>query len=97
MLRKGVYMNLYKFILSGKVQGVFYRKSISQNAMMAGYRGSVKNLNDGTVEVYAELIDDELDGFLRLLQEGSPSSRVENISYTVDTNHRLDYDGFVVL
>ncbi len=90
-------MDLYRFIISGKVQGVFYRKNVSQNAMKAGYRGSVKNLIDGTVEVYAELIDDELDGFLYLLQEGSPNSNVEDINYEIDTKHRLDYDGFVVL
>jgi len=90
-------MNLYRFIISGKVQGVFYRKNVSQNAMIAGYKGSVKNLSNGTVEVYAELLDDELDGFLHLLQEGSATSNVKDINYEIDTKHRLDYDGFVVL
>ncbi|MBN2767637.1 MAG: acylphosphatase [Campylobacterales bacterium] len=90
-------MDLYRFIISGRVQGVFYRKSISQNAMRAGYKGSVKNLSNGTVEVYTELFDDELEGFLRLLREGSSASVVENIDYEIDKKHRLDYDGFVVL
>ena len=89
-------MELYKFIISGRVQGVFYRKSISQNAMKAGYKGSIKNLNNGCVEVYAELYDDELDGFLRLLREGSPASKVEDISYEIDNKHRLNYEGFVI-
>ncbi|MDD3775172.1 MAG: acylphosphatase [Sulfurovaceae bacterium] len=90
-------MQLYRFIVSGKVQGVFYRKSVSQNAMKAGYRGTVKNLNDGTVEVYAELLDDEISGFLELLREGSPTSVVHDISYVTASNERLEYDGFIVL
>jgi acylphosphatase len=90
-------MQLYRFIVSGKVQGVFYRKSVSQNAMRAGYKGSVKNLSDGTVEVYAELIDDEINGFLELLREGSPASVVHDISYVLASNKRLEYDGFVIL
>jgi len=90
-------MQLYRFIVSGKVQGVFYRKSISQNAMRAGYRGTVKNLRDGTVEVYAELLDDEISGFLELLKEGSPASAVHDISYEAAQDIRLEYDGFVIL
>jgi len=90
-------MQLYRFIVSGKVQGVFYRKSISQNAMMAGYRGTVKNLSDGTVEVYAELLDDEISRFLELLREGSPTSVVHDISYIIASNKKLEYDGFVIL
>jgi len=90
-------MQLYRFIVSGKVQGVFYRKSVSQNAMKAGYRGTVKNLSDGTVEVYAELLDDEISGFLELLMEGSPASLVDDISYVAANNVRLEYDGFIIL
>ncbi|MBN2722325.1 MAG: acylphosphatase [Campylobacterales bacterium] len=90
-------MKLYRFIVSGKVQGVFYRKSVSQNAMMAGYRGSVKNLCDGTVEVYAELLDDEISGFLELLREGSRLSEVSDIIYDAISGEKLEYDGFVIL
>ncbi len=90
-------MQLYRFIISGKVQGVFYRKSVSQNAMKVGYRGSVKNLFDGTVEVYAELLNDEINGFLELLREGSPTSEVNDISCIVASNEKLEYDGFIIL
>lgn len=90
-------MQLYRFIVSGKVQGVFYRKSVSQNAMLAGYKGSVKNLSDGTVEVYAELLEDELDGFLDLLKLGSPASEVIDIAYAISKDTKLEYDGFVIM
>jgi acylphosphatase len=90
-------MELYRFLISGKVQGVFYRKSVSQNAMKAGFRGSVKNLMDGTVEVYAELIEDEIEGFIELLRIGSPLSEVNDVSYIVANNEKLEFDGFVIL
>lgn len=90
-------MELYRFIVSGKVQGVFYRKSVSQNAMRAGYRGSVKNIFDGTVEVYAELLDDEISGFLELLREGSRLSEVNDIVYNIVSGEKLEYDGFIIL
>ncbi len=90
-------MHLYRFIVTGRVQGVYYRKSVSQNAMLAGYRGSVQNLSDGSVEVYAELLASELDGFLALLKQGSPLSEVINISYQIEDDKALEYDGFVVV
>lgn len=90
-------MDIYRFIVKGKVQKVFYRKSVSQNAMKAGYKGSIQNLPDGTVEVYALLLDDELDGFLSLLKEGSLMSEVSDIEYALANEHKLLYDGFVVL
>jgi acylphosphatase len=65
--------------------------------MKAGYRGTVKNLSNGTVEVYAELLDDEMQGFLELLREGSPASEVKDISYEAAGNIRLEYDGFVII
>ncbi len=90
-------MELYRFTISGKVQGVFYRKSVSQNAMKAGYRGTVKNLLDGTVEVYAELLNDEISGFLELLRDGSHLSEVNDIVYNIVSGEKLEYDGFIIL
>lgn len=90
-------MELYRFIISGKVQGVFYRKSVSQNAMLAGYKGSIKNLRDGSVEVYVMINADEIEGFLELLKQGSPLSEVENISYDVVKHKSLEYDGFIII
>jgi acylphosphatase len=70
----------YRFTVSGRVQGVWYRKFIQQNAKKAGFRGYVKNLPDGTVEAVAEIENEErLKEFLNILKEGSPYSEVKNI------------------
>ena len=48
-------------IVSGRVQGVFYRDSCQQMARRLGVRGSVRNRRDGTVEVVAEGERDAVD------------------------------------
>ena len=42
-----------KFIISGHVQGVFFRASTKQQAEQLGLTGYAKNLTDGKVEVVA--------------------------------------------
>jgi len=89
-------MELYKFIVSGRVQGVFYRKAVSQAAMRKQIRGYIKNLPDGSVEVVAELIDDDLEEFIELLKDGSPLSHVEDIQIEKIDDADLLYDGFEI-
>ncbi len=87
-------MNIYKFIVTGKVQGVFYRKSIQQMASLGQISGYVKNLPDGSVEVVAFLHDDQLEDFLTILKNGSPLSKVNDIKYEIIKDDELIYDGF---
>ncbi len=90
-------MHLYRFIVSGKVQGVFYRKAIQQMASLGQIPGYVRNLPDGSVEVVAALHEDQLDDFLQILRNGSASSRVENITYEIiDDEDDVVYDGFEI-
>ena len=75
-------MKTYRFLVSGKVQGVWYRKFVSQNAKKHNFKGYVKNLPDGRVEVVANIENPKkLKEFLEILKEGSPYSIVENIEY----------------
>ncbi len=89
-------MELYRFFVFGRVQGVFYRKFVSSAAMKRQFRGYVKNLADGSVEAVAELTDEDLKEFLEILKGGSPLSTVENISYKVIADGELVYDGFEI-
>lgn len=89
-------MELYRFLVFGRVQGVYYRKFISSAAMKKQFRGYVKNLSDGSVEAVAELTDEDLEEFLKILKEGSPLSTVENISYEAIADADLVYDGFEI-
>ncbi|UPT78360.1 acylphosphatase [Sulfurovum sp. XGS-02] len=89
-------MEWYRFIIFGKVQGVFYRKFVSHAMMKKQYKGYIQNLNDGTVEVVAEVFDDDFDTFLAILNEGSPSSLVEDIRYEIIHDAEFTTDGFEI-
>ena len=89
-------MESYKIIISGKVQHVYYRKSISQALMRLGIQGYIKNLSNGTVEVVARIYDDDLDAVLETLKQGSPLSEVSDIKTEVCENDDLVYDGFEI-
>ena len=72
----------YKFLISGRVQGIWYRKYVSENAKKAGFKGYVKNLSDGRVEAVANIENEkEFEKFLEILKKGSPFSIVEKIEF----------------
>jgi len=89
-------MEWYRFIVSGKVQGVFYRKFVSQALMRKQFKGYIRNLPDGEVEVVAEIFDDEFDDFLNILKEGSPLSSVDEIKYEILDDAQFNTDGFEI-
>jgi acylphosphatase len=89
-------MKAYKFNITGKVQGVAYRKTIQQMASLAQLKGYIKNLKDGSVEIVVDLYEDQLDEFKQFLQNGSALSKVKNIEYTILEEDDLLYDGFEI-
>jgi acylphosphatase len=89
-------VHTYRFIITGKVQGVAYRKSIQQMASFGQIQGYIKNLKNKSVEVVAFLYDDQLEDFITLLKNGSPLSTVDNITYEVLEDDELLYDGFEI-
>ena len=72
-------MKGYKFIISGNVQGVYYRQSVQVHAIQSGFSGYVRNLPDGTVEATVTCDEVQLTDFIAILWEGSGVSRVNDI------------------
>jgi acylphosphatase len=68
-----------KFLIYGLVQGVGYRYFVHKNANLVGVYGYVKNLYDGSVEVYAIGTEEQLDKFKSKLLTGPSYSRVDNV------------------
>jgi acylphosphatase len=89
-------MEWIRFIILGKVQGVYYRKFVSQALMKKQFKGYIQNLHDGTVEVVAEVFDDDFNTFLSILEEGSPLSSVENIQHSIIDDAKFNTDGFEI-
>ncbi len=73
-------MTTAKFIVTGRVQGVFYRASARERALELGVVGYARNQPDGSVEVLASGSDAALDALQRWLQQGPPAARVERVT-----------------
>jgi len=69
-----------RFIVRGRVQGVFFRASTREQALKLGVSGHAENLADGSVEVLACGPDPALDALHEWLRQGPPSARVENVT-----------------
>jgi acylphosphatase len=68
-----------RFIVSGKVQGVFYRASTRETAVGLGLSGSAKNLLNGDVDVLAIGESTALDALEQWLRQGPPMAVVVSV------------------
>jgi acylphosphatase len=69
----------FSILVSGRVQGVFYRASAKAKAEELGITGFVENLPDGNVYIEAEGTDQDLDRFKTWCAEGPPRSQVVRV------------------
>jgi acylphosphatase len=65
-----------RVIVSGRVQGVFFRDTCQRVASGLGVRGWVRNRPDGTVEVAAEGSREAVDALLDWCRDGPPRASV---------------------
>ena len=72
-------MKNYKFKITGKVQGVYYRANVQKKALDAGYSGYVKNMPDGSVEAGVTCHSSKVEYFTNLLKQGSQYSEVNAV------------------
>ena len=68
-----------RFIVKGRVQGVFFRDSTRRVAESLGLTGHAVNLPDGDVEVLATGDPDAIARLEAWLQDGPPLSRVTSV------------------
>jgi len=77
-------MQSRRYIVRGRVQGVWYRATLQELAREAGFSGYVSNLSDGSVEAGVSCENEDcFDRFEALLWQGSPLSVVDTVSYDV--------------
>lgn len=67
------------FVVSGKVQGVFYRASARDVAVGLGLTGCVSNLPNGDVQIEVEGEQEVINKFYGWCQEGPPRAIVSGI------------------
>ncbi|WP_027966906.1 acylphosphatase [Halomonas halocynthiae] len=65
--------------ISGKVQGVWYRRSTQQKAVSLGVTGHAINLEDGSVEVLMYGGAMQVDALSQWLWQGSEDAQVAKV------------------
>ena len=66
-------------IVTGKVQGVFFRASTMEQAQSMRVTGWVMNLPDGTVEMMLEGSRFGVEEVIKWAKNGPPDARVEDV------------------
>ena len=69
-------------IVTGKVQGVWYRQSAKEKATELGVSGNVRNQPDGSVAIIASGLTNQLDQFIDWCRQGPPRALVKNVEVT---------------
>ena len=86
----------YRILISGKVQGVFFRTKTQTFAKQLGLKGSVKNLSNGQVEIILQGSEKQLDLFLQTLTNNADTYRIDNYKVTKkDTSE--SFSDFLIL
>ena len=88
MIRKRV-------LVSGLVQGVFFRDTCRRLATGAGVTGWIRNLDDGRVEAVFEGPAERVDELVAWTRYGPSDARVAGVEVLVEPSEGLS--GFVVV
>ena len=72
-------MTSVRVVVSGRVQGVWFRAWTKKQAKSRGLSGWVRNLNDGTVEAVFSGADETVTSMLEACKTGPPLARVEHV------------------
>ena len=85
-----------RFLVFGKVQGVYFRHSARLEARRLIIRGIARNLPDGSVEVVAQGGAAAVEELRAWLQRGPAQARVDEVRETSQDEAEPIPDGFKV-
>jgi acylphosphatase len=69
-------------VISGRVQGVFFRDSTRRAAQSRGVAGWVRNRDDGAVEAHFEGDPEAVESMLRAVRDDPGKSDVDSVDVT---------------
>lgn len=82
-------------VVSGRVQGVFYRAETRDQAAALGLTGWVKNRPDRSVEVVAEGSRDQIEKLIAWCRQGPPRAEVSDVSIAWE-EYTGEFDSFKI-
>ena len=70
-----------RFLVKGTVQGIFFRQFVRENAKKLEFKGFVRNLSNGEVEVFVEGEGDNLKKLREILKLGPKHSQIRDVTF----------------
>ena len=68
-----------KVLISGRVQGVYFRMFTQKKAKQLAIKGCVRNLPDGRVEIIAEADHESIEQLIKWSHKGPLTARVDQV------------------
>ena len=84
-----------RVVISGRVQGVFFRLETKRAAEKYGVFGWVKNQRDGTVAALFEGSKENVDSMLEWCKQGPPLAKVQSVDVEWG-DYKSEFNGFEV-
>lgn len=88
-------MKHVKITVSGKVQGVFFRKSTQEEAYRLRIAGFVQNESNGNVYIEAEGEEEDLNEFIAWCKKGPKKAVVEDVK--IKEGRFQDFEDFEII
>ncbi|MBX2925788.1 MAG: acylphosphatase [Chitinophagaceae bacterium] len=82
-------------VITGKVQGVFFRGSTREQAEKLGVFGHVQNMPDGSVVLHAEGEEEAVNALIAWCHYGPPRAEVSGV--IVEEGEIKGYKNFTVI
>lgn len=79
-----------RVVVSGRVQGVFFRGATQDRALELGVDGWVRNRADGSVEAVFEGSPEAVDAMLAFVRQGPPAARVAGVEVFEEAPEALE-------
>lgn len=81
-------------VITGRVQGVWYRASMAQEAQRLGVTGWVRNRSDGSVEAMVAGNAEQVAAIMNWARRGPPAAQVEHVAVEIGSGEAGDFAGF---
>tara|TARA_A100000171_G_C2077064_1_gene117719 strand:+ start:265 stop:534 length:270 start_codon:yes stop_codon:yes gene_type:complete len=87
-------MQAKRIKVTGKVQGVYFRASTQEQAKELGIKGWCKNEPDGSVLIFAEGSEENLNALVSWCHHGSSNANVEKV--LAESIEASGFEGFEI-
>lgn len=89
-------MKTLHVIVKGRLQGVGFRATVEHFAIKFGIKGTVKNLPNSSVEIYAQGSPENLEKLVDMLRQTRGFAKIEHISVEL-CDMQKEFDSFEIM